>query len=211
MAEGKKLTKREKKAASFRQKQKGKVQEEPSAIPESDLVPDESTEQPKDDNKKRKVEEDQETQTKKKKTRRGKKKVEDGKRYIVFVGNLPYGATKEGLEKHFQSAGGIVSVRLMTDKETKKPKGFAFMEFESSIHLNKALAFHHTLFMKRQINVELTAGGGGKNEKRTEKLKIKNERLQEERQKAHQDKVLGKIPVVRSSSSYDTHSSTSEF
>lgn len=46
----------------------------------------------------------------------------------------------------------------------------------------KALAFHHTFFKKRQINVELTAGGGGnKSESRKEKLKVKNERLTEER------------------------------
>lgn len=56
------------------------------------------------------------------------------------------------------------------------------MEFENSKDLNKALAFHHTFFKKRQINVELTAGGGGnKSDARKEKLKVKNERLTEER------------------------------
>jgi nucleolar protein 6 len=44
------------------------------------------------------------------------------------------------------------------------------------------LAFHHTYFKKRQINVELTAGGGGnKSDARKEKLKVKNDRLTEER------------------------------
>jgi nucleolar protein 6 len=47
--------------------------------------------------------------------------------------------------------------------------------------IQKALAFHHTFFKKRQINVELTAGGGGNNENRKEKLKIKKDRLTEER------------------------------
>lgn len=48
--------------------------------------------------------------------------------------------------------------------------------------MQKALAFHHTFFKKRQINVELTAGGGGnKSDARKEKLKVKNDRLAEER------------------------------
>ncbi|CAO3597320.1 unnamed protein product [Absidia cylindrospora] len=209
MAEGKKLTKREKKAASFRQKQKGKViDDEENAVPESNVLPDQATTTTTTDqtttttkttttNNKRKANADDKpvTGTKinvpgssstedgpaKKKTRRGKKKPVDGVRYIVFVGNLSYATTKEDLEKHFASAGGIVSARLLTDKVTKKPKGFAFIEFEDSNNLNKALAFHHTSLNKRQINVELTAGGGGKSTNRTEKLKVKNERLQEER------------------------------
>ncbi|KAI8979620.1 hypothetical protein BDF20DRAFT_870691 [Mycotypha africana] len=105
-------------------------------------------------------------------------------RFIVFVGNLPYTTTKEELAAHFESAGNVKSVRLLTDKKTGKPKGFAFMEFESAKDLKKALGFHHTFFKKRQINVELTAGGGGnKSDARKEKLKVKNERLREERQK----------------------------
>ncbi|KAG0744622.1 hypothetical protein G6F23_005059 [Rhizopus arrhizus] len=61
------------------------------------------------------------------------------------------------------------------------------MEFTNSKDLNKALSFHHTFFKKRQINVELTAGGGGsKSDARKEKLKEKNKRLTEERAKKHE-------------------------
>ncbi|KAI8636752.1 hypothetical protein BD408DRAFT_406927 [Parasitella parasitica] len=134
------------------------------------------------------------TEAPKKKNRRSKKSSNiEGSRYIVFVGNLPYTTTKEDLEKHFESAGDIKSVRLLTDKATGKPKGFAFLEFENSKDLNKALAFHHTFFKKRQINVELTAGGGGnKSDARKEKLKVKNERLAEERTKKHEE-MKGKV------------------
>lgn len=52
---------------------------------------------------------------------------------------MPYATTKEELQKHFESAGGIKSVRLLTDKATGKPKGFAFMEFENSKDLNVSL------------------------------------------------------------------------
>lgn len=49
---------------------------------------------------------------------------------------MPYATTKEELEKHFENVEGIKSTRLLTDKATGKPKGFAFMEFENSKDLN---------------------------------------------------------------------------
>jgi RNA recognition motif-containing protein len=103
------------------------------------------------------------------------------------LGNLPFDTTKADLEKHFESAEGLMSTRLMTDKETKAPKGFAFLEFKDSECLQSALKFHHTLFKRRQINVELTAGGGGKSEARQEKLQVKREKLRTERVSADQD------------------------
>ncbi|CAO3638611.1 unnamed protein product [Cunninghamella blakesleeana] len=226
MVEEKKLTKKEKKALAFREKQKKKKSfDEDSAVPESDIntttEDQKEIDQPKkDNNKKRKLENKKEEEKEKgdqpikKKTRRGKGNTNgnnNGPRFIVFVGNLPFNTTKEELEKHFEAVGGIVSVRLLTDKVTKKPKGFAFVEFETSKHLNKALGFHHTLFKKRQINVELTAGGGGKSEVRNEKLKKKNEKLQEERQKIHKDRKFGTIPEVESASSYNKTQSNEEF
>ena len=78
----------------------------------------------------------------------------------------------------------------MTDKATKKPKGFAFLEFENYDRMKTCLKlFHHTEFDsgvggdkgKRKINVELTAGGGGKSDNRQEKLKEKNQRLEDQR------------------------------
>lgn len=83
-------------------------------------------------------------------------------RFIVFVGNLPFNATKESVEKHFGSVHPK-SVRYLTDKVTKKGKGAAFVEFEGYDHMKTALrTMHHTEFdagdgrEKRKINVELT-------------------------------------------------------
>ncbi|KAI8353263.1 hypothetical protein EDC96DRAFT_517375 [Choanephora cucurbitarum] len=201
MASEKKLTKKEQKALAFKKRAKKPQFTDDMAVPASDDTPavEEVTEetpkveeeQKKKTNNKRKatsqaIEVPQEGSTGEKKNNKRSKK-EDQNRYIIFVGNLPYTTTKEELEKHFESAGKIRSVRLLTDKATGKPKGFAFMEFENSKDLNKALAFHHTFFKKRQINVELTAGGGGnKSDARKEKLKTKNERLKEERTKKHE-------------------------
>ncbi|KAK0529702.1 hypothetical protein OC834_003590 [Tilletia horrida] len=65
-------------------------------------------------------------------------------------------------------------------------RGCAFLEFTTAQALQKALRFHHTQFGGRQINVELTAGGGGKSAGRTEKIKAKNSELETERAKLHE-------------------------
>ena len=47
----------------------------------------------------------------------------------VFVGNLPYDASEAQLRDFFSTAGTVISLRLMTEKETGKPKGYGFCEF----------------------------------------------------------------------------------
>lgn len=210
MAE-KKLSKKEQKAVAFRKKGKKNAEaEEPQAIPDSDLIDENATTHAASTGKRSRSDEesakpDEEPQEKRiKKNRRPKKKNASHTGYILFVGecwcisriisipgysiadslisgNLPFDTTKTELEKHFESAEGLLSTRLMTDKQTKAPKGFAFLEFKDSDCLQKALKFHHTLFKRRQINVELTAGGGGKSEARQEKLQVKREKLRTER------------------------------
>ncbi|KAJ1677432.1 hypothetical protein EV182_006191 [Spiromyces aspiralis] len=78
---------------------------------------------------------------------------------------------------------GPASVRLLTDKKTQKPKGYAFLEFEQSKMLKKALMYHRMPFKSRKINVELTAGGGGNNENRRKKLEKRRNELEKERDK----------------------------
>ncbi|KAF8424951.1 hypothetical protein EV426DRAFT_532452 [Tirmania nivea] len=49
---------------------------------------------------------------------------------IVFVGNIPYGLTEEQITEIFQSVGRVVSFRLVYDRETGRPKGFGFAEYQ---------------------------------------------------------------------------------
>lgn len=104
------------------------------------------------------------------------------------TGNLPYTATADSVTAHFSKVSPT-SVRLMTDKATGKPKGFAFIEFDAYDRMKTCLKlYHHSSFddgiaPARKINVELTAGGGGKSEARKEKLQVKNERLSEQRKR----------------------------
>lgn len=51
-------------------------------------------------------------------------------KHDIFVGNLAFNTTEEQLHQAFSEIGRVVKVRLVTDMETGKPRGFAFVEFE---------------------------------------------------------------------------------
>ncbi|KFG83479.1 RNA binding protein [Metarhizium anisopliae] len=105
-------------------------------------------------------------------------------RHIVFVGNLPFTATADSIKAHFASLKPI-SVRCMKNKDDDKPcRGIAFVEFANVWTMRTCLdKFHHTEFEGRRINVELTAGGGGKTKFRKDKIREKNQKLDENRAK----------------------------
>lgn len=79
-------------------------------------------------------------------------------------------------------------MRLLTEKDKPtKSRGIAFIEFDHFSRMKTCLAkFHHTDLTDsagnvRKINVELTAGGGGKKDGRMDKVKERNFKLNEER------------------------------
>ncbi len=58
----------------------------------------------------------------------------------LFVGNLPFSMTEDGLKDLFEVAGQVVSVRIIVDRETQRPKGFGFVEFENVEAASAAIA-----------------------------------------------------------------------
>ena len=49
----------------------------------------------------------------------------------IYVGNLSYEVTEQGLRQEFEAFGGVDSVSIITDKYSGRPKGFAFVEMAS--------------------------------------------------------------------------------
>jgi len=49
----------------------------------------------------------------------------------VFVGNLSFDVTRDELVEAFGAVGRVVDAKVPTDRETGRPRGFAFVEFES--------------------------------------------------------------------------------
>jgi nucleolin len=47
----------------------------------------------------------------------------------LFVGNISWNTTEDMLWEHFAQYGGVSSVRIPTDRESGKPKGFAYVEY----------------------------------------------------------------------------------
>ena len=72
----------------------------------------------------------------------------------LFVGNLPYDVTERELREHFSIAGPLTFVSLPIDRETNKPRGFAFVEFDNPAHAADAVKrFNNQPFKGRVIAV----------------------------------------------------------
>jgi RNA recognition motif-containing protein len=72
----------------------------------------------------------------------------------LFVGNLPYDATDAELKELFSAVETPLSVRLPTDRETGKPRGFAFVEWNDRAQAEEAIRrFHQHVFKGRPLVV----------------------------------------------------------
>ncbi len=48
----------------------------------------------------------------------------------IYVGNLPFSATEEDIKGLFEPHGSVDSINLITDRETGRFRGFAFVEMD---------------------------------------------------------------------------------
>ena len=72
----------------------------------------------------------------------------------LFVGNMPYGATEAELRAHFSSVGEPSQIVIPVDRETGRPRGFAFVEFQARDDAEAAIArFNQQPFMGRSLSV----------------------------------------------------------
>jgi len=72
----------------------------------------------------------------------------------LFVGNLPYDAAAEELKALFSTVGLVSFVSHPVERESGKPRGFAFVEFPDPTHAAEAIRrFHNQLFKGRALVV----------------------------------------------------------
>jgi RNA recognition motif-containing protein len=72
----------------------------------------------------------------------------------LYIGNLPFSSTEADLKDVFGRHGGVGSVNIITDRETGRPRGFAFIEMEDANAAQDAIrALDGTDFAGRTIKV----------------------------------------------------------
>lgn len=72
----------------------------------------------------------------------------------IYVGNLSYQVTEDDLKRAFAEYGTVSRVQLPTDRETGRPRGFAFVEMETEAQETAAIdALDGAEWMGRDLKV----------------------------------------------------------
>ena len=87
----------------------------------------------------------------------------------IYVGNFGYETSEQELREAFEAHGHVQEVSMMKDRDTGRPKGFAFVEMPTSEEAQAAIgALNGKEFSGRAITVnearprqERSFGGGG--------------------------------------------------
>ena len=85
----------------------------------------------------------------------------------IFVGNLDFGATESVVRSWFEPYGTVDRVQVVTDRETGRSRGFAFVEMSDSAQADQAInALNGAEMDGRALNVNEARpkpqGGGGR-------------------------------------------------
>ncbi len=57
----------------------------------------------------------------------------------IYVGNMSYDTTEDQLRQAFQGFGEVSTIKIITDRESGQPKGFAFVEMPAAHEANAAI------------------------------------------------------------------------
>ena len=71
----------------------------------------------------------------------------------IYVGNLPWSATQESVESLFSPYGEVLSVKLVSDRETGRARGFGFVEMEDGDAINAIAALDGKEFEGRALRI----------------------------------------------------------
>jgi len=84
----------------------------------------------------------------------------------IFVGNLDFSATDSSLRALFEPYGNVERVNVVTDRDTGRSRGFAFVEMTDAAQADAAIAALNGASLDgRALNINearpKTSGGGG--------------------------------------------------
>jgi RNA recognition motif-containing protein len=82
----------------------------------------------------------------------------------LYVGNLPFDATTDGVRAAFEAFGTVHDVSLVTDRDTGRPRGFGFVEMDAESANAAIEGLNNKDFGGRDLTVnearERNSGGG---------------------------------------------------
>jgi RNA recognition motif-containing protein len=82
----------------------------------------------------------------------------------IYVGNLPFSADENAVRELFARHGNVESVKIITDRDTGRPRGFAFVEMNNADALRAIQNLNGHSMGGRPLRVneaqERPAGGG---------------------------------------------------
>lgn len=81
----------------------------------------------------------------------------------LYVGNLPFNATRDDVRAAFEAHGTVYEVNLVTDRDTGRPRGFGFVEMDEQGAAAAIEALDSKDFGGRDLKVnEARERGGGR-------------------------------------------------
>ncbi len=73
----------------------------------------------------------------------------------IYVSNLPSQTTEAELKTLFSNAGDVMSVKIVEDRQTGQPKGFAFVEMSTQWEARRAVSMlNRKSFMGKELLVK---------------------------------------------------------
>lgn len=71
----------------------------------------------------------------------------------LYVGNLPFTATEDGVRALFAPHGSVQKISMITDRDSGRPRGFAFVEMSNDDAVRAMQALNETDFEGRALRV----------------------------------------------------------
>ncbi|HID37327.1 MAG TPA: RNA-binding protein [Ghiorsea sp.] len=72
---------------------------------------------------------------------------------VLYVGNIPFKAREEEVQRLFEAYGSVASVRLVRGGPSRRPKGYGFVEMATAGDVKAALALNGEEFAGRKLRV----------------------------------------------------------
>lgn len=86
----------------------------------------------------------------------------------IYVGNLAFSATEEDVREMFEAHGAVHSVKLISDRDTGRPRGFGFVEMDQADAESAIKALNGSEHGGRALRINMAeekkprTGGGGR-------------------------------------------------